>query len=195
MAAPWDDIAKAILKQISGKKNQKVRYEFAKKSGTLGAKNPSSPLRAKKAPAKKAPAKKAPAKPKSSSGSRQQKKTGITPTGKNVGRIAKTRPEPKRRDFVSKNSGIMKNDAERRAASRMGNRTLRRDGYLSGAGNKSTSKDMPVNVRGSVIKPPSKATMRPPKQRGGDFESDEMLRQFRNDLRSGLGRSSKNKKK
>lgn len=190
--AAWDDIAKAVLKQIGGKKNQKVRYEFAKKSGTLGAKNPSSKVTGKKA-AERARA----AVPKSSSGARQSKRKGTSTTGRPVGRIAKTKPERKGRDFIStKNTGIMKNDSQRRAANREANKFMRKndpDGLRkpSGRGDDKMASD----VKGSVIKPPSKATLRPPKPSRESYEADQMKRDFLKDIRSGLGSSGAKPKK
>jgi hypothetical protein len=187
---PIDDIVKAVLKQIGGKKNQKVRYDFAKQTGTLGKKNPSSKVTGKKA-TERARA----ATPKSSSGAKQSRRKGTSTTGRPVGRIAQTKPERKRRDFVStKNTGITTNDSQRRAANREGNKFLRMNSEGAKA-NKSTSKDMPVDVKGSIIKPPSKATMRPAKPSRESYESDQLLRDLLTDLRGGRGGSKAPKKK
>jgi hypothetical protein len=187
---PIDDIVKAVLKQIGGKKNQKVRYDFAKQTGTLGKKNPSSKVTGKKS-AERARA----ATPKSSSGAKQSRRKGTSTTGRPVGRIAQTKPERKRRDFVStKNTGITTNDSQRRAANRQGNKFLRMNSEGAKA-NKSTSKDMPVDVKGSIIKPPSKATMRPAKPSRESYESDQLLRDLLTDLRGGRGGSKAPKKK
>ena len=188
---PIDDIAKAIMKQIKGKPNQKVRYDFAKETGTLGKKNPSSKVTGKKAAERAREAV-----PKSSSGARQSKRKGTSTTGRPVGRIAKTKPERKRRDYIStKNTGITTNDSQRRAANRETNRFLRIKDDAPARGNKSTSKDMPVDVKGSIIKPPSKATMRPAKPSRESYESDQLRRDLLADLRGGFGGKKTPKKK
>jgi hypothetical protein len=187
---PIDDIAKAIMKQIGGKGNQKVRYGFAKEAGVLGKKNPASKVTGKKAAERAREAV-----PKSSSGARQSKRKGTSTTGRPVGRIAKTKPERKRRDYVStKDTGITTNDSQRRAANRETNRYLRMNSEGAKA-NKSTSKDMPVDVKGSIIKPPSKATMRPAKPSRESYESDQLRRDLLADLRGGFGGSKAPKKK
>ena len=187
---PIDDIAKAIMKQIGGKGNQKVRYGFAKEAGALGKKNPSSKVTGKKAAERAREAV-----PKSSSGARQSKRKGTSTTGRPVGRIAKTKPERKRRDYIStKDTGITTNDSQRRAANRQANKFIRMNSEGAKA-NKSTSKDMPVDVKGSIIKPPSKATMRPAKPSRESYESDQLRRDLLADLRGGFGGSKAPKKK
>jgi hypothetical protein len=188
---PIDDIVKAVMKQIGSKPNQKVRYDFAKQTGTMGKKNPSSKVTGKKA-AERARA----AAPKSSSGAKQSRRKGTSTTGRPVGRIAQTRPERKRRDFVStKNTGITTNDSQRRAANREANKFLRMKGEGGAKGNKSTSKDMPVEVKGSIIKVPNKATLRAPKPERSSYEADQMRREFMADLNRGFGGSKKPTKK
>jgi hypothetical protein len=54
-------------------------------------------------------------------------------------------------------------------------------------GNKSTSKDMPVEVKGSIIKVPNKATLRSPKPSKESFEADQFRRDLLSDLNKGLG--------
>jgi hypothetical protein len=187
---PIDDIVKAVMKQIGGKPNQKVRYNFAKQTGTMGSKNPSSKVTGKKAAERAREAT-----PKSSSGAKQSRRKGTSTTGRPVGRIAKTKPERKRRDYVStKDTGITTNDSQRRAANRQANRYLRMNSEGAKA-NKSTSKDMPVDVKGSIIKPPSKATMRPAKPSRESYESDQLRRDLLADLRGGFGGSKAPKKK
>lgn len=189
--AVWDDIAKQILKQVNSKAYQKVRYDFAKGSNTLNQKNPSSKITGKKA-AERSRA----AVPKSSSGSKQSKRKGTSTTGRPVGRIAKTKPERKRRDFVStKNTGITKNDSERRAASRETNKFFRIKGESGSVSSKPSGSEMPVNLKGSIIKVPPKATLRSPKPSRESFESDQMKRDFMSDLNAGLGRKAPSKKK
>jgi hypothetical protein len=180
---PIDDIVKAVMKQIGSKPNQKVRYDFAKQTKTMGSKNPSSKVTGKKA-AERARA----ATPKSSSGAKQSRRKGTSTTGRPVGRIAKTRPERKRRDFVStKDTGITTNDSQRRAANRETNKFLRMKDQGTAKGNKSTSKDMPVEVKGSIIKVPNKATLRSPKPSKESFEADQFRRDLLSDLNKGLG--------
>lgn len=92
---------------------------------------------------------------------------------------------PKRpvRDKYPKGKTLAQTASEQRAAERMGNRILRQSGSMpSKPRNVGSSK--PVDVRGSVITPPSKATMRPSKPSASSYEADKLTAQARADRRS-----------
>ena len=133
-----DDLAKLIAKVIKGKPQQKVRYNFAKNTGTLGAKNPKSAY----------------------------------PKVTKVGRIAKTAPPKKTYDKYPKGKSVAQTPSEQRAAERMANRMLR----TSGSKGSGPSGGKPVDVKGSIISPPSKASLRAPKPSNKSYEADPSRR-------------------
>lgn len=155
-----DDLAKLIAKAMKSKPQQKMRYEFAKKAGVLGATSPkaSSVIKnaGKKSGGRKAPAKKA--------------------AGPKVGRIAKTPVQRPAIDRFPKGKSIAQTPSEQRATERAANRYLKRSGGSSGGGSKPTGSSKPVDVKGSIISPPSKATMRPPKPSNKSYEADPTRR-------------------
>lgn len=140
---PIDDILKAIAKQLKNKGNQKARYGLMKKTKNIATTGAS----------------KVSAKPK------VKPKVKPTITGKPVGKIAKTTPPRPKRDYYPKGKTVAQNDVEKRAAERMANRMLKRDGF-NVPKSKPSGNAKPVDVRGSVIKPPSKPTMRPASPKG-----------------------------
>lgn len=144
---PIDDILKAIVAQLANKGNQKARYELMKKTKNI-ATSGSSKISAK-------PKVKPKPKPKGAT----------TVSGKPVGRIAKTTPARPKRDYYTKGKSVAQTDSEKRAAERVANRMLKRDGF-NVPKSKPSGNAKPVDVRGSIIQPPSKATMRPPTPRG-----------------------------
>lgn len=152
-----DDIARIIARAMKGKASSKVRYDFAKKAGVLVVTSPKASSVIKKT-TKKAPSKsKKPAKV----------------AGPKVGRIAKTPVARKPVDKYPKGKTIPQSESEQRAAERMANRYLRMKGGKGPAGDGKK----PVDVKGSIISPPSKATLRQPKPRGSkSFEADPMRR-------------------
>lgn len=103
---------------------------------------------------------------------------------------------PKRpaRDKYAKGKTLAQTASEQRAAERDANRRLRQSGFTSSKP-KNVGNAKPVDVRGSVIQPPAKATMRPAKPRGASaYEADEFTRQIRAD-RQQMGRGQKAPKK
>lgn len=144
---PIDDIFKIIAKQLQNQGNKKARYELLKKTkniATSGASKISAKPKVKPKP-----------KPK-----------GVTTiSGKPVGKIARTTPARPKRDYYTKGKSVAQTNSEKRAAERMANRMLKRDGF-NVPKSKPSGNAKPVDVRGSIIQPPSKATMRPPTPRG-----------------------------
>lgn len=156
-----DDLAKLIAKAMNSKPQQKIRYEFAKKAGILGGTPAASSAlktagKTAKNAGRKAPAKKA--------------------AGPKVGRIAKTPVQRPAIDRFPKGKSIAQTPSEQRATERAANRYLRRSGGSSGGGSKPTGSSKPVDVKGSIISPPSKATMRPPKPSNKSYEADPTRR-------------------
>lgn len=167
-----DDIARIISRAMKSKPQQKIRYAFSKSAGIGNAPRASSELAAAKkaaAAAKKrgggaagVKAKPKP-KPKSPSG-------GAT---KKIGRIARTKVTRPPVDRYPKGKSIAQNASEQRAVERMSNRYLRMSGSKGTKPNKNIK---PVDVKGSVISPPTKATMRPPKPSSKSLEADPLRR-------------------
>lgn len=89
-----------------------------------------------------------------------------------VGRIAKTKPPKKTYDKYPKGKSIPQTPSEQRAAERMANRMLRTGGS-KGTGSTSSK---PVDVKGSIISPPSKASLRAPKPSNKSYEADPTRR-------------------
>lgn len=107
-------------------------------------------------------------KPKSPSGGAAKKAAGPK-----IGRIAKTPVARKPVDKYPKGKTIAQTASEQRAAERMGNRYLRMAGSK---GSKSGGNKKAVNVKGSVIAPPTKATLRQPKPTTKSLEADPLRR-------------------
>ena len=163
MKLPIDDILKAVMKQLNNKGNQKARYNLLQKTKGISTTGSS----------------KIGAKPKGAT----------TVSGKPVGKIARTTPARPRRDYYAKGKKLPLTDSEKRAAEREANRMLRQTGDAKPK-SKPSGNAKPVDVRGSIIKPPSKATLRPPAPRGSSsFEADRTVAEIRADLaKYGIGR-------
>lgn len=161
-----DDIAKIIVKAMNSKGGRKVRYNFLKSVGILGKSKGASTLLSS-APKIAGTGRKG----KSAAAAAAKAKT---PGGGSVGRIAKT---PVRRppvDKYPKGKNIAQTASEQRATERAANRLLRFDKKTGATPKAASSK--PVDVKGSVITPPTKATMRPPKPSTKSYEADPLRR-------------------
>ena len=159
---PIDDILKGIAKQLKNKGNQKARYELMKKTKDI-ATTGSKAIGGKPKPK---------AKPKAKPKVKPKGRKSVTVTGKPVGRIAKTTPPRPKRDYYAKGKTIPQTDSEKRAAERLANRMLRQSGD-SARPSRPTGNAKPVDVKGSIINPPSKATMRPAKPSKSSYEADK----------------------
>lgn len=159
-----DDLAKLIAKVIKNQAPAKVRAGISqaankgvtsKPMSKLPTKPKSMPLAAKKAPKK-------------------------TPTGRDVGKIASvTPPRPKRGVSLVDKSGVTNKPrslpltaAEQREADRRANQILKRTGDNPKPESRPKGNNKNVDVKGSIITPPSKATMRPAKPSKGSYEAD-----------------------
>lgn len=173
---PIDDIFKKIAKTMASKTNQRVRYEFMQATKNIPT-GKSSLVTAKPKPKAK-PKAKPKTKPKSKA---KSKPKGTAPiSGKPVGKIARTTPPRPRRDFYAKGKTVAQTDSEKRAAERLANRILRQSGD-SARPSRPSGNAKPVDVRGSIIQPPSKATMRPAKPSKSSFEADKFKGEIRAD--------------
>lgn len=100
---------------------------------------------------------------------------------KGVGKIAAVTPErPKRgvslldkSGLTNKPRGLAKSAAEQREADRRANRALKQTGDNPKPESRPKGNNKNVDVKGSVITPPSKATMRPAKPSKGSYEADK----------------------
>lgn len=100
---------------------------------------------------------------------------------KGVGKIAAVTPErPKRGVSLVDKTGVKDKPrslpltaAEQREADRRANRALRQSGGNPKPESKPKGNSKNVDVKGSVITPPSKATIRPAKPSRGSFEADK----------------------
>lgn len=161
---PIDDIFKAALKRIEKemltKANKQVRYELLQKTKNIATTG------ASKIGAKPKPKVKPKVKP--------------TVSGKPVGKIAKTTPARPKRDYYAKGKTVAQNESEKRAAERQANRMLRQSGFNTPK-SKPVGNAKPVDVKGSIIQPPSKATMRSPKPKSSSYEADKVKAQIKAD--------------
>jgi hypothetical protein len=174
---PIDDIVKAVMKQLGNKGNQKARYNLLQKTKGISTSGSSKVTAKPKVKPKVKPSEKP------------------TVSGKPVGKIARTTPARPKRDYYPKGKTVPQTDAERRAAERMANRMLRQSGLPSGGSkSKPSGSSKPVDVRGSIVQPPSKATMRPPKPSKSSYEGDKSIAEIRADLER-FGRGQKTPKK
>lgn len=185
---PIDDIFKQIAKTMATKANQKVRYQVMKKTKDIPTTG-SSPIGGKPKPKTK-PKAKSKAKPKVKPKGRKN----VTVTGKPVGKIARTTPARPRRDSYARGKTIPQTDSEKRAAERLANRMLRQSGD-SARPSRPSGNAKPVDVRGSIITPPSKATMRPAKPSRSSFEADPMRRAMGDDKSAGLTKRTPKRQK
>lgn len=176
-------IAEALLKTLGANKKFRdaTKSKATAKLRSVGSprKNdsrfPSSPIKQKINPSKKTEPKVQPPKVKPSdvpsigeSGTRSRKPVKLST------------PKRPARDKYAKGKTLAQTASEQRAAERMGNRYLRQSGGMPSKP-KSGGKDMPVDVRGSVIKPPTKGGLRQPKPSSSSYEADKLLAQARED--------------
>lgn len=95
--------------------------------------------------------------------------------GPKVGRIAKTPPRRPTPVKYPKGKNIAQTPSEQMAVERQANRMLRMSGGKKSTGRPS-GKDKAVDVRSSVINPPTKATLRQPKPSNKSYEADPTKR-------------------
>ena len=108
---------------------------------------------------------------------------------KGVGKIAAVKPERPKYDYVPKGKKMAQTTSEQSAAERMANKRLRMAGDTPSKP-KSAGSAKPVDVRGSIVKPPDKASMRPVKPSKGSYEGDKMRGQAEDDA-ARIGRGQK----
>ena len=96
---------------------------------------------------------------------------------KGVGKVAAVAPERPPRAPSLKGKTLPKTAAEIREAERQGRRSIKIASGTDTKPSKSLSKPKtdakPVNVKGSIVAVPSKASMRPPKPSKGSYEADK----------------------
>lgn len=102
-----------------------------------------------------------------------------------------SKPTRPKRDYIPKGKTMAQTAAEQRAAQRRANQILRRTGDAPTPRPTGSSVE-PSNVRGSIIQPPRKATMRPPKPSKASYEADALKAEIRAD-KSKFGRGQKPK--
>jgi len=108
---------------------------------------------------------------------------------KGVGKIAAVKPERPKYNYVPKGKKMAQTTSEQKAAERMANKRLRMAGDTPPKP-KSAGSAKPVDVRGSIVKPPDKASMRPVKPSKGSYEGDKMRGQAKDDA-ARIGRGQK----
>jgi hypothetical protein len=102
-----------------------------------------------------------------------------------------SKPSRPKRDYIPKGKTMAQTAAEQRAAQRRANQILRRTGDAPTPRPTGSSVE-PSNVRGSIIQPPRKATMRPPKPSKASYEADALKAEIRADKQK-FGRGQKPK--
>jgi hypothetical protein len=95
--------------------------------------------------------------------------------GPKIGRIAKTPPRRPTPAKYPKGKNIAQTPSEQMAVERQANRILRKSGGNTGSV-RGSGKDKAVDVRSSVINPPTKATLRQPKPSNKSYEADPTRR-------------------
>jgi len=163
----WAKVLKYVMKTGKGAKSgpaavagPKTRYQVSKAANTGVKSKPKSVVSAKPKP-------------------KPQRKARPA----NVGKIAAVAPERPPRSPSIRGRALPKTAAEQREAERQANRLLRMaDGPKKG-GSKPKGNDTPVDVRGSVVKPPRKATQRPAKPAIESYEGDYYKGQVRKDYK------------
>lgn len=199
---PFDDIAKlgksltkkfsakTSKKMLSGMKTKRAGIEYYKQYPINSyLQYPTSPVTK---PVKKAGAAVTKAKPKP-----KVKPQSDIPTSKpSAGMKPKkpktlSKPARPKRDYIPKGKTMAQTAAEQRAAQKRANQILRRSGDAPTPRPRGSAVE-PSNVRGSIIQPPRKATMRPPKPSRESFEADALKAEVRAD-RQKFGRGQKPK--
>lgn len=115
------------------------------------------------------------------------------PRPKGVGKVAAVKPERPKYNRIPKGKKMAQTTSEQKAAESLANRRLRMAGDTPSKP-KSAGTAKPVDVRGSIVKPPDKATMRPSKPSRGSYEGDKMTGQAKDDA-ARIGRGQKPPKK
>lgn len=199
---PLDDIAKlakSLTKKFGAKTSKKILSGMTTKRAGMEyykqypinsyLKYPTSPVTK---PAKKAGAAVTKAKPKP-----KVKPQSDIPTSKpSAGMKPKkpktlSKPSRPKRDYIPKGKTMAQTAAEQRAAQRRANQILRRTGDAPTPRPRGSAVE-PSNVRGSIIQPPRKATMRPPKPSKASYEADALKAEIRADMNK-FGRGQKPK--
>lgn len=118
------------------------------------------------------------------------------PRPKGVGKIANVKPERKFKDYVPKGATLPKTSSVQRGAEKSGNRRI----AISEGGKPPKKAQTPLlgggDTRGSIVVPPTKATLRPTKPSKGYYEADMMRGQKGDDAaRMGGGQKAPKKRK
>jgi hypothetical protein len=118
------------------------------------------------------------------------------PRPKGVGKIANVKPERKFKDYVPKGATLPKTSSVQRGAEKSGNRRI----AISEGGKPPKKAQTPLlgggDTRGSIVVPPTKATLRPAKPSKGYYEADMMRGQKGDDAaRMGGGQKAPKKRK
>lgn len=96
------------------------------------------------------------------------------PRQSKTGRISKTPVERPKAAKSRQGATLPKTEADKKAAEKGANYYLRRGGKSKDS--KPSGNDKAVDVQGSIISPPPKATMRPPKPSSKSYEADPTRR-------------------
>lgn len=164
-----DDLLKQILKMANIKTTRELKVKAARGISMGKSKFPKEGPKVIPKPTRPIVAK--PAKP------------------KGVGKIAAVKPERPKYNYVPKGKKMAQTTSEQAAAERMANKRLRMAGDTPSKP-KSAGTAKPVDVRGSIVKPPDKASMRPVKPSKGYYEGDKLLGQAKDDA-ARIGRGQK----
>lgn len=105
-------------------------------------------------------------------------------------KVMSTPPRPTRAPSI-KGRSLPKTAAEIREAERQGSRTIKMAGdYFPKSVSTPKSNAKPIDVKGSIVTVPSKATMRPPKPSKGSYEADKTKGVIKSD-RESMGQGQK----
>lgn len=116
----------------------------------------------------------------------------VSPTGKPVGKVAKTRPEPRNRGTYRPEGSLIRNESDARGATSQANRMLRRSGSQPAPSRRPD--DPRKGISDSVGSVPKRSKSQPI-GRSGQYEADEAMRKGRTQPKKQTRDSKYSKKK
>ena len=118
------------------------------------------------------------------------------PRPKGVGKVANVKPERTFRDYVPKGATLPKTTSVQRGADKAGSRRIAASEGVKPPKKAQTPLLGGGDTRGSIVVPPTKASLRPVKPSKGSYEGDMMRGQARDDAaRMGGGQNRPKKRK
>ncbi|CAB4151287.1 hypothetical protein UFOVP587_9 [uncultured Caudovirales phage] len=147
-----DDLLKQILKMANIKTTRELKVKAAR--GISMGKSPFPKVKPKPIPKPTKPI------------------VAVKPKPKGVGKIAAVKPERPVRDFIPRGATLPKSGSVQRGAEKSGSRRI----AISEGAKPPKKGETPLlgggDTRGSIVVPPTKASLRPPKPAKGSYEAN-----------------------